>query len=166
METMKPILVKNQSEWERLAPVLEALEYVWFKSNQKPTQVDIWDRWTMSFCIIIKGNEISCTANISNFQTVDEYLQAQEPNDKPLFNMPIYKPTDYKEMEIENKRLKAIETKYETLLQGVKDAKAEMERRAIKANEIGNKEKDNDAIFAAFGLNMALEILTDKTNVL
>ena len=55
---------------------------------------------------------------------------------------------------------------YETLLQGVKDAKAEMERRAIKANEIGNKEKDNDAIFAAFGLNMALEILTDKTNVL
>jgi hypothetical protein len=55
---------------------------------------------------------------------------------------------------------------YTELLQGVKDAKAEMEAREIKAYEIGNKEKDNDAIFAAFGLNMALEILTDKTNVL
>jgi hypothetical protein len=191
----KPILVKNQSEWNRLAPVLEALGYVWFKSNQKPTQVDIWNRWMMSFCIIIKGNKISCTANISNSQTVEEYLQAntlkanelQKVDDinvadlehpikgvntdingkpipsaqqvhwsnEPIFNMSIYKSTDYKEMEIENKRLKAIETKYETLLQGVKDAKAEMNR----VKKFQNYDYHS-------GFNEAISILTDKTNVL
>jgi hypothetical protein len=58
------------------------------------------------------------------------------------------------------------EAKYETLLQGVKDAKAEMEEKSIKADEIGNKLRDNDYHFTSNGLSLAIEILTDKTNVL
>jgi hypothetical protein len=182
---MKPILVKNQSEWNRLAPVLEALRYVWFKSNEKPTEVDIWGRWTIPFCIIIKGNEMSCTANLSNFQTVDEYLQAQEPTSaknatiepdyKALYEELLAKhekPCDPQRLCCHNatQKLKGqlgeSVALYETLLQGVKDAKAEMVAKAIKADEIGNKLRDNDYHFTSNGISLAIKILTDKTGIL
>jgi hypothetical protein len=55
---------------------------------------------------------------------------------------------------------------YTELLQGVKDAKAEMEAKSIKADEIGNKLRDNDYHFTSNGISLAMKILTDKTNVL
>ena len=48
-------------------------------------------------------------------------------SNQPIFNMPIYKPTNYKEMEAENKRLRDVEAKHKALEQGVKDAIVEME---------------------------------------
>ena len=57
-------------------------------------------------------------------------------------------------------------TLYTELLQGVKDAKAEMEAKAIKADEIGNKLRDNDYHFTSNGLSLAIKILSDKTGIL
>ena len=56
-------------------------------------------------------------------------------------------------------------TKYETLLQGVKDAIDEMEAKAIKANVIGNKLRDNDYHFTSNGLSLAIKILIEKTKI-
>ena len=82
---MKPILVKNQSEWNRLAPVLEALgvtmpqgfnysEHV----PQLPTVIRLRPN-TMSWC----ATDVNDWARPQGetLQTVDEYLQAQEPKD-------------------------------------------------------------------------------------
>ena len=165
---MKPILVKNQSEWERLAPVLEALGVTMPQGFNYSEHVP-----QLPTVIRLRPNAMSwCATDVNDWarpqdetlQTVNEYLQVQEPNDKPLFNMPIYKPTDYKEMEIENKRLKAIEKKYEELLQGVKDAIVEMVAREMHYATIHMQDDIERGMELAY--ERSAEILTEKTNVL
>jgi len=75
---MKPTLVNNQSEWNRLAPVLEALGKLWI-SGSKPTE---FTPTINCFILYDDGDGLSWGSISKHFgqklQTVDEYLQAQD----------------------------------------------------------------------------------------
>jgi hypothetical protein len=153
----KPILVKNQSEWERLAPVLEALGYVWANTRKIPTEFAI--HYYPYYISLHGSKELTWRQQEKEpIQSVDEYLQAQEPKElnwndaihslqKPKSSETISLEPDYK-------------AKYETLLQGVKDIKAE-----ITENYLLNANGDIYEKGYAFGLSKALEILTEKTKI-
>lgn len=152
---MKPILVNNQSEWLLLAPVLEALGYFWRGS------ISILSFTPLVFpcTITIIGGTItwstySCHAKYDT-QSVDEYLASQEHKWETEAIVTINLAPDYQAL------YEAEKAKNEKLTQGVKDAKAEMEATEyIFARSGNNYEEDK-----AKGLELAIEILTEKTRV-
>ena len=144
---MKPILVKNQSEWNRLAPVLANNFNYWIDG----TPFKQWhpvDSGIYQYPVLVgkayqnKLEMIPEFALLGETQTVDEYLQAQEQTS--VKNATV--EPDYKAL-------------YTELLQGVKDAKAEMNnqfRKKLYAN----------TIILGMAYNNCIEILTDKTGIL
>jgi len=157
---MKPILVKNQSEWERLAPVLEALGYVW-RGNECIASFfnPLWESMpSIPVTIYIERKKLSYNYNKkrNSTQSVDEYLQANNLKFNELqkvddINVADLK-TDYK-------------SKYETLLQGVKDAIDEMDKEAEINRQKMYRNHDNDFDLIAGGINQAIKILTEKTGI-
>lgn len=84
-------------------------------------------------------------------QTVDEYLQANslKTNELPKVDYINVADLDYKAL-------------YEAQTKAIEDAIAEMERKATKADELGNKLRNNDYHFTSNGLSIAIKTLKQK----
>jgi len=171
----KPILVRNNEEWNRLSPVLEALGYIW-SNGKKPTQLhpsDVEGRAVLEFYIYnsyMKYLRYSYACKEPS-QSVDKYLTSQEQPKETLMHLasPLQQQnnTEYWYKQSEYYRLK-----FESLEQGVKDAKAEMGKTA-KGLEFDSSEsilehdgeRSDEYSYQAVGIHAALEIFTRKTGI-
>jgi hypothetical protein len=147
---MKAILVKNQREWNRL---LQKRQLYW--ANGAPVIIEWIQSKNLSNGILlymIDKSTIDCfeEGNPSNIetQTVDEYLQSE--------SLVTINLNDYQHGVVVEPDYKAL---YEALVESVKDAKAEMSKKFYENIEEG-------FVLRADAFTDAIEILTDKTNVL
>lgn len=69
------------------------------------------------------------------------------------------------EMKTLNQDYAKLEAKHKSLEQGVKDAIAVIERKATMADTIGARDNDNDFIYTATGLRVAIKVLKEKTGL-
>lgn len=140
----KPILVNNQQEWERLAPVLDKQGYNWHHPLFQLPQPSFGMRqcFNESTRVVIYLNECLQWSPLPLHdsrptQTVDEYLSQQEAKTENW------------------------EAKYKALEQGVKDAIGEIETAEHKLSRSGNNYEEDKAK----GYEEAIEILKEKTGI-
>lgn len=155
---MKPILVRNQEEWTRLAPVLNLSHAPYLPSAavKKAAKVVLLDQpflgyYSWTFASMYKEEA----------QSVDEYLALQEPKFETE-NVVTINLLDYQHgviLEPDHKALyEAEKAKYEKLLQGVRDAKAGINTRF-------KQKLDSNEILIADAYTDCLQIITEKTGV-
>lgn len=83
---MKPILVQNNNEWLRLAPVLDMFGYKWTNNNKAATSWNPYKEasWDDEWVIVIymHGNSLSWSPSYPQYeeekpQSVDEFIKIQ-----------------------------------------------------------------------------------------
>lgn len=150
---MKPILVNNQSEWLRLAPVLEALGYFW-RGGSTPTEFCPFN--STQFWVYFDSEKFLYFDPVfmDDAQSVDEYLTYCQHSKN-------IKPSNSGELKTDYQALyEAEKAKNEKLTQGVKGAKAEIVLSHSDCYINSPNPLESQAAY-----QHALEILTEKTGI-
>lgn len=75
---MKPVLVKSNDEWLKLAPIMDKLGYKWIYTKESPMTRNMWNAFKMPFAVKIhEKHTISNTVNTEITQSVDEFIKTQ-----------------------------------------------------------------------------------------
>lgn len=155
----KPILVTNNQDWLRLAPVLEKQGYVW-RSEQKPTE---WPTILNFFprTILLDENKKLALCFNKETQSVDEYLfqnpklewkgDTQTGGYETEATVTINLAPNYKAL-------------YEAQSRAIQEAIAEMEKEKDSLLDLDKAFDDPECYGKANGLSRAKEILTAKLN--
>lgn len=160
---MKPILVTNQADWQRLAPVLERQGIVYIGST-KPT--NYVPARTPMICHFSKPSVVyatDITVRCGKTQSVDEYLASVQDSEAVIMRDINGKPFSFSlaQSEFDYK------AKYEALSKAVREAIGlmteckEMAWQSYKDSDNENKKKN--AIAEEYAFKRSLEILTEKT---
>lgn len=149
----KPILVQNNEEWLRLAPVLEKQGYVW-SHGKKPTE--FYPLLNPNTPFLVLNNHKKYLRFKVKFdeptQTVDEYLALQEQIGDVFDILDLGQTNGKPPKEPNSKAL------YEAQSKAILEAIAEMEEVEHKLSRSGNNYEEDKAK----GVEQAIQILKEK----
>lgn len=165
---MKPILVNNQQEWERLKEFIKnngTHAIVGIENKQRPTFISVYQNG-------IAFASYDSAKNAINYQTVDEYLALQKPtnaksetvetwdvNDFPA--VPPKPVNSYKIACCQPERMMELldkEAKLEAQTKAINEAIEEIEAKAARHESVG----DYLDRYAAQAIREVREIITSK----